>query len=576
MQLTRLLTPRSPGLLSLLTVIAAGSTGIHAQSLRDTSLLMMMSRPFFYNVVKDRSGEIHAGTSAGVYRMQGTQMLKINDSSGYLKLDGQGRAVMDPGGVGLHQSADMQHLLPYPTVKRDQYHAGNHQYLYVTSAGTMHVFEMLPYVRSFRNISVRSISDHFTGTYSGIYYGDRLLPFPVSPFTDGFIREYNGKVFMCTHGLDVFDMKSIGSGGEPVRVPHPEGYNFVPCRDIRYLSSSATYIISSGNKLVVMDSSLKQVRERFVGKEEIVLLNEIAPYSVFVFSAGRQLYHYYLKHDRIDTLSALKEPILDGISKQQINMILTANGLYIEQSARGFERCVALKKAHTLRGLDDNRFVIATDEGLFLYRLDQQKLEILIPGVEFNRRGLHVKDGKLYAGSVSGLYILDLGQLDEIIAFHNREIMTERKDARLWWISAGFILLSGGLLWVIFRYRSRLQNIEAAIQTSAAFQAKPRLSREDIIAFINENLTTASIKTISHHFDTNHTMVYTLLAPDKPGDLIQQLRYGTVQRLREEGRPPAEIAAATGLSESYVRRIRRQRNKEETQRNDDDSSQPDE
>lgn len=213
MQLTRLLTSLRLCFICFFTAMTSGNTGIHAQSLRDTSLLMMMSRPFFYNVVKDRSGEIQAGTSAGVYRMQGTQMVKINDSSGYLKLDGQGRAVTDPGGVGLHQSADMQHLLPYPTVKRDQYHAGNHQYLYVTSAGTMHIFEMLPYDRSFRNISVRSISDHFTGTYSGIYYEDRMLPFPVSPFTDGYIREYNGKVFMCTHGLDVFDMKSIGSGG---------------------------------------------------------------------------------------------------------------------------------------------------------------------------------------------------------------------------------------------------------------------------------------------------------------------------------------------------------------------------
>jgi hypothetical protein len=553
-----------PGLIfrhCLLFILISVSTAfhVHAQAVRDTSLVMMISRPFYYNVVKDWNEGIYAGTSSGIYRMNGTQAVRVSDSAGYLKLNALGRVMIDREGASNHQSADMLHLLPYPTQKRDEYHAGDRQHLYVTSAGSMHIFEMLPYSQSYKNVSIRTISDHFTGTYSGIYHGDRLLPFPVSPFTDGYIREYNGKVFMCTHGLDVFDMKSIGSGGVAVRVPLPDEYNFVPCRDIRYLPSSATYIISSGNRLVVMDSSLKQVRERFVGKEEIVLLNEIAPYSVFVFSSGRQLYHYYLKHDRIDTLSALKEPILDGISKQQMNLILTANGLYIEQSARGFELSVALKKAHTLRGLDDNRFVIATDEGLFLYRLDQQKLEPLVPGVEFNRRGLHVKDGKLYAGSVSGLYILDLGQLDEIIAFYHREIISERKDARLWWISAGFILLSGGMLWLIFRYRSRLKHIEAAIQTPAAIPSKPKLTREDIITFINENLTTASIKTISHHFDTNHTMVYTLLAPDKPGDLIQQLRYGTVKRLREEGRTPGEIAAATGLSESYVRRIRRQK-----------------
>ena len=535
---------------------------IQGQSIRDTSLLLMMSRPFFYNVVKARSGEIHTGTSAGVYRMQGTQMVKINDSSGYLKLDGQGRAVIDPGGVGLHQSSDMQHLLPYPTEKRDQYHAGNRQYLYVTSAGSMHVYEMLPYVRAFRNLSIRTISDHFTGTYSGIYYQDHLLPFPVSPFTDGYIREYNGKVFMCTNGLDVFDMTSVESGTGPIRVPLPEGYNFVPSRDIRYLPSSGIYLTASGNRLALMDSSLKQVRERFSGEAEIVLLNEVTPYSVFVFSSGRKLYHYYVKDDRIDTLSALPEPIMDGISKQQIHLILTANGLYIEQGGQGLERSVALNKAHTLRGLDDNRFVIATDEGLFLYRLDQQKLETLIPGVEFNRRGLHLKNGKLYAGSVSGLYMLDLGQLDEIIAFHNREVMTTGNDLKIRGIFAAFILMSGGLLWVIFRYRKRLKQMEAVILSPASAPAKRRLSREDIIAFINENLTTASIKTISHHFDTNHTMVYTVLAPDKPGDLIQQLRYDTVSQLRQEGRTPAEIAAATGLSESYVRRIRQKKDKD--------------
>jgi AraC-like DNA-binding protein len=158
--------------------------------------------------------------------------------------------------------------------------------------------------------------------------------------------------------------------------------------------------------------------------------------------------------------------------------------------------------------------------------------------------------------------MLDLGQLDEIIAFHNREVMTTGNDLKIRGIFAAFILISGGLLWVIFRYRKRLKQMEAVILSPASAPAKRRLSREDIIAFINENLTTASIKTISHHFDTNHTMVYTVLAPDKPGDLIQQLRYDTVSQLRQEGRTPAEIAAATGLSESYVRRIRQKKDKD--------------
>jgi DNA invertase Pin-like site-specific DNA recombinase len=50
-------------------------------------------------------------------------------------------------------------------------------------------------------------------------------------------------------------------------------------------------------------------------------------------------------------------------------------------------------------------------------------------------------------------------------------------------------------------------------------------------------------------------MVYTLLEPDKPGDLIQNLRYEKVKELRKEGKTAKEIALCTGLSDSYVRKI---------------------
>jgi DNA invertase Pin-like site-specific DNA recombinase len=50
-------------------------------------------------------------------------------------------------------------------------------------------------------------------------------------------------------------------------------------------------------------------------------------------------------------------------------------------------------------------------------------------------------------------------------------------------------------------------------------------------------------------------MVYTILEPDKPGDLIQKLRYEKVKELRKEGKTAREIATFTGLSDSYIRKI---------------------
>jgi AraC-like DNA-binding protein len=54
-------------------------------------------------------------------------------------------------------------------------------------------------------------------------------------------------------------------------------------------------------------------------------------------------------------------------------------------------------------------------------------------------------------------------------------------------------------------------------------------------------------------------MVYTVLDPEKPGDLIQKLRHEKVRTLSEEGKPIAEIVSVTGLSDSYIRKIRRKR-----------------
>lgn len=97
--------------------------------------------------------------------------------------------------------------------------------------------------------------------------------------------------------------------------------------------------------------------------------------------------------------------------------------------------------------------------------------------------------------------------------------------------------------------------MEQAMEEYREPDAKARLTREEIEAFIRDNLSTSSLKTIVAHFNTNTSMVYRVLEPEKPGDLIQNLRYEQVKTLRAEGKSAKEIAGLTGLSETYVRKI---------------------
>ena len=93
------------------------------------------------------------------------------------------------------------------------------------------------------------------------------------------------------------------------------------------------------------------------------------------------------------------------------------------------------------------------------------------------------------------------------------------------------------------------------IEESEEPEAKARITREEIEAFIRDNLSTSSLKTITTHFNTNTSMVYRVLEPEKPGDLIQKVRHQKVKSLRSEGKTAREIASLTGLSETYVRKI---------------------
>jgi hypothetical protein len=544
----------------LLVVLSAGPENpVQGQSLRDTSLLTIYSRPYYYNVVKDWKGTIYTGTSEGIFRMNEASPEKVDNRKGYLKINDKGQAVIDSNGIKYHQQTDMSHLLPFPTVKRDEYHAAGDPYFYITSGGRLHVYEILPYSLTYRNISIRTISPNFTGTYSGIYFRNRLLPLPVSPFTDGYIREYNGKVFMCTHGLDIFDISELESGKPPRPMPLPKGFEFIPCKDIRYLPSTTTYVVASGNRIGLIDSSLSTIRQVFIGKkeDETTLLNEIPEYGLIYFSSGNRCYSLDSRTGNAQLTTELDEHILDGMSLSKQQILLTANALYVQKGNEPMKKKLDLRKAHTLCKIGENSFVISTDEGLMHYNLDENRLSTLIDGVEFNRRGLHLRDKKLFAGSVRGLYILDLANLDNIIAFNQKQLIDPQKPSLPLWTIAAFVAIVAGLLALNQQYRRRIRRMQDVIDAEipAAVPVKPRLQREQIEKFIRENLHTASLKTITEHFQTNNSMVYTLLAPDKPGDLIQQLRYEKVAAMQKQGKTLQEIAYSTGLSISYIRRI---------------------
>jgi ligand-binding sensor domain-containing protein len=522
--------------------------------LRDTLLYSMASSPFYYNVLKGGDGKIYAGTSEGVYLFDGATPSKLDDRIGYLTLDKKENPVIDPNGIKYHNQTTYSHMLPFATESRDEYHAGTEDFFYITSGGKMHIYEILPFNHNYRNHSVRTASRNFVGTYSGIYYrGIKIGPDMRFPkFTDGRIRELNGKAFICYSSLVIADLQK-GDSLPVCRLEMPKGFNFEWVSDVMYSSYHKQYFVSAKTDLASINESLTEAHSLYRPQDkdaEVTLLGENR--GALYFSAGRKFMSITPATQKTKEIYTLPAPILDGYIGNLSNYLLSNEGLFTVNADGTFKQLATLKKAHTLQHLGGSDFVIATDAGLFRYDAASNKMSELIKGVEFNRRGLYLQGDSLFAGSIDGLYVLDVRHLEQL-AERTMKMAGGKTQIPVFLVLliAGLGLFVAALSYLLYRSRLRLKFIEEELPASDV----PKTTREDIETFIKENLAQASLKSISERFKTNHAVIYSILDPEKPGAFINRLRMEQVKKLRKAGKSAAEISQLTGFSEYYVRKV---------------------
>lgn len=521
--------------------------------LRDTSLHSLFSRPFFYNVLKGGDGNIYAGSSEGILRLDGSSMTKVDDQPGYLTQDAKGKLAIDPNGIKYHDQQSYVRLLPFPNESREEDHAGTEEFFYITSGGRMHIYEILPFERRFRNHSVRSSSRNFVGTYSGIYYRgrklDRSIRFP--DFMDGQIREVNGKAFLCYSSLLIADLHQ-GDSLPTCWLELPRGFPFSYATDVFYSDYHQRYLVAAKTDLVEMDRALTTSKSVYHAKDkdaEVVILGENRG-SVY-FASGREFMAYKPSTQENQLRMTLPEPILDGHIDNLNNHLLGSSGLYTVRSDGSMKKLADLTKAHTLLSLGGTEFAIATDAGLFLYNSTSNKLMELIRGVEFNRMGLSLRGDTLFAGSIDGQYVLDAKNLEPLAEKMSKVTRRQGLPGYLYGLLIGLVVLASALSYLLYRSRSRLK----AIMEESHAIVPPKATREDVETYIRENLAQASLKSISEKFQVTNATIYTLLAPEKPGAFINRLRMEQVQRMRQEKKTAREISAVTGFSEYYVRKV---------------------
>lgn len=522
---------------------------------RDTILNTVYSKPVFYNVLADKKGSIFAGTSEGIFQLQGTELIPYKKEQGYITLSKTGEPVISADGISHYYERKYLYLLPFPELARDEYHAGTEDHFYLCSGGRIYIYDIVPYSYGYAHHSIRTISENYVGTYSGIYYKGKPLAPPAPRFTDGYIREINGITYICYDALLTIDPAKVQLtiNDSTVQGITASSDTFeVQFRDVYQSKRNGQFYFSSVTDLLKMEKgstpvSIYQTKGKIA---EIVIIGEYK--GQLFFSDGNYLLRLGITNNKLDTLATLPAEIVDGSVTERNIYLLTNNGLNQFNSNNKVEKLTQLSQAHTMELLSPTDLIISTNNGLFRFNAVNRVLTPLIRGIEFNRKALFKNGDLLQVGSINGLYTIDVKDL-ELLASKNSSFAEEPGlPASVLIVSLVALLAVGALAFLLIRARKKLALTEVQLNELNV----EVLDRDKIEQYIRENLATASLKSITDHFNTNISHVYKLIEPDKPGTIIQKMRIEKLTELKRAGKDINEIAEATGLSVSYLRKIK--------------------
>lgn len=501
---------------------------------------------YFYNIVQIND-QLYFGTSKGVltYNDEKVLVLFTKDITGPIE---QVNGKLIEGEVRYDNY--FNYLLPNNYNSLSSSILLNNQSLFIVNKGDLFHFG-LKMLEFYVFPSIRAISENYVGTYQGIYdrRNGEILKFPT--FTNGYIREFDEISMILWDGLSIiengvqknyfdsngagilFGDQFLGLGRDVVEIKHPK------------------YLISSTKGLYEINLDTEEVdllKEAHSNSYSIIRTeyNAFGTERVF-FHDDVNIYQYNFITREESLLLSSDDSIIDVFSDSaSVYYILTKQNLLFKHLnlPRKNQVLISNPSAHTL-GKYDNILYLTSNEGLSIYHLNESKYKPNIVKNEFNRLAHNINNGILELGSISGLYSFTKTGLEEL--FDNYIEINPEKDFSSFQIITIFLFLIFMVVWTIVWQRNL---IEKKLSTTDDLTFKDRVSD-----FIKADLAHASVYSLCKHFNISTVELYKRLGETRPGQIIRKERMKEVRKMRKINANEKDIAAATGFSLGYLKKI---------------------
>ncbi len=543
---------------ALLALLVFREESGNAENLSDYQLISVSSEHFYYNF-EFVGLDLFIGSDAGILVYKDPTHISLDNTTkkGYLFLEnGQLKSSIYLNGNLF--TPHYKSLLPDGFRHNSIIGTTFKNNLLIISKGQLFIYKKTIKPKA-DTLSIRSISPHYIGSYSGIYSNAKRFHYP--EYTNGYIREFPGETFICYDGL----MRIRGA--DTLRYEANNGNTQVANVDLGKIKDvfkidTSRYMLFSDKGLCISDlkTRLSWVQKKSSGPEPRFIkayYRDNLPVIIYYID-NNKVQKFNLLNNAYTTLFQI-DPSLGNIEDVYLNStaniyLLTENKLIkassnLQGNKYSFQNLVEnLLGNHHIIPLN-NLLLITSNDGLSSYNIDTREWIPHLIRDEFNHRAIYTTPSFFFLGTIHGFYQLNKNQIEQLITKRQEEIKQDSNPTNdslnksiIYGLSGLCTLLLGLSIYLV--KRAKKSNISKKAKSA------------EIIAYIDANLKDVTIVNICHEFKINPLQLNDILGNDKPGELIRTKRLDVVRKMRSDRRREEDIALATGFSVSYLKKIK--------------------
>lgn len=441
----------------------------------------------------------------------------------------------------------MEYLIPQKSLTNTTTaKTGNH--LFVCTGGSLFEYQIFPhYSKIYEDKSIRDIYNEaglsIVSTYSGIFINDTIL-LKEPTYSSGDVSKINDKYFINSDALyelilpdstyQIMNGSSVISGNAR-KMLQWKG-------NVYSLNTKSFNLVSEGNELTTIHEG-NLYHDMEVSEEGILFSSEEGACYLWDGKETKEL----VKLD-----SKIRDIYVD---KSKIFLSSDQGVFQIENFSPSSLIKYSDKKMAigVMKDLFDNTW-IATENGLFIKPKDLDYEIPFIEKVEFNRNALNYYNDTLFVGSIEGLFIIDILDVERnflpLYLQSTENVDSTNSFSRTFlFVTISLVILTLSVIGFLL-FRKKKSPIEVSPKNEVL---EPNL--EDFRnAILKQNLST--VESIAEYFHTNTVQLNRIFKNygTTPGKFLKEIKLEHAQKLIEEGADLEKVSQEIGYSLRYIRK----------------------